>query len=128
MDLVPEQKLAEIVNASDVVLCVYSGKDPNNKFALPQKMFQAMACGVPFIGNRNLPLMRSITEKYDCGLLCGEDPSSVLDAILTLYRNPVLRDRLSRNGRLAVEKTYNWERMSETIVQSYQSLDSCRVR
>lgn len=115
-------RLNQVINASDLVSCIYTHQDPNNAYALPIKMFEAMSCGKPFIASKTSLLMVDIANRYRCGLICEEDPKSILNAILKLRDDPNLREELSRNGRSVIEKEYNWENMSKIIAHEYHSL------
>lgn len=77
--------------------------------ALPVKMFEYMAAGIPVIAS-NFPLWKEIVEGNKCGLCVDPlDPNEIAKAIQWLIENPEQAKKLGENGRKAVEEKYNWE-------------------
>lgn len=67
--------------------------------ALPCKLFESMAAGVPIIVSIEGEAKR-LVEKANGGIaITPEDAPAMADAILALYRNPVLRSTLGQSGR-----------------------------
>lgn len=76
--------------------------------ALPVKMFEYMAAGVPVIAS-HFPLWREIIENNDCGLCVDPlDPAAIAKAIDYLATDPQEAERMGRNGQRAVRDKYNW--------------------
>jgi len=90
--------------------------------ALPIKMFEYMAAGLPVIAS-DFPLWREIVEEADCGLCVDPmDPQKISEAIDYLYRNPGEAERLGRNGQRAVKEKYNWGPEEAGLLRFYSSL------
>lgn len=88
--------------------------------ALPVKMFEYMAAGIPVIAS-DFPLWRDIVEGSECGLLVDPlDPRAIAGAIDTLVGNPDLAERMGRKGREAVEQKYNWDLEKFKLLAFYQ--------
>ena len=99
---------------ADVVIALYDPSVPNNRYASPNKLFEAMMCSKPIIVNREIAAAK-IVEKEKCGLAIYYDKAdSIKRAILLLMNDPYLRLRLGENGRKAYEKRYSWEMMEKT--------------
>lgn len=82
--------------------------------ALPIKMFEYMAVGLPVIAS-DFPLLRSIIEGYDCGLLVDpQDPNAISKAIQYLYDNPIRAMEMGHNGEMAFLSSLNFD--SEAII------------
>lgn len=91
--------------------------------ALPIKMFEYMAAGIPVIAS-NFPLWRSIVETYRCGLCVDPmDASEIARAIDWLIDNPEQASQMGKNGRRAVLELFNWEREQEKLCAYYQRLE-----
>ena len=76
--------------------------------ALPVKMFEYMAAGIPVIAS-NFPLWREIIEGNECGLCVDPlNPKAIGEAIQYLIDNPAQAERMGGNGRKAVEGKFNW--------------------
>lgn len=90
--------------------------------ALPVKMFEYMAAGIPVIASR-FPLWRNIVERHGCGVCVDPgDPTAIAAAIDHLILHPALAARMGENGRRAVEQQYNWQRESKKLITFYESV------
>ncbi len=92
--------------------------------ALPVKMFEYMAAGIPVIAS-DFPRWRAIVETSDCGLCVDpRDPTAIAAAIDRLAGDPELARRMGVNGRRAVEQRYNWRHEAQKLVRFHADL--CR--
>ncbi|PIC85450.1 glycosyl transferase [Sporosarcina sp. P20a] len=90
--------------------------------ALPVKMFEYMASGIPVIAS-NFPLWKGIIEKNNSGLCVDPlNPEEIAEAIKWIIKNPVEAERMGRNGRVAVVREYNWEAESIKLIDIYRNL------
>ncbi len=71
--------------------------------ALPVKMFEYMAAGIPVIAS-NFPILNEIVESAQCGLCVDPlDPKAIGEAVQYLIDHPEEAKKMGENGRLAVE-------------------------
>ena len=90
--------------------------------ALPVKMFEYMAAGIPVIAS-DFPLWREIVIGNDCGLCVDPlDPAAIAEAIDYLVGHPDEARRLGQNGRAAVMARYNWANEEKKLLDFYASL------
>lgn len=90
--------------------------------ALPVKMFEYMAAGIPVIAS-NIPLWRGIVEGSACGMCVDpRDPAAIAAAIDHLVLHPELAMRMGENGRRAVLDQYNWRAESAKLIAFYDHL------
>lgn len=76
--------------------------------ALPVKLFEYMAAGIPVVAS-DFPIIKKIIDDHKCGLLVDPlSPQSIAAALNFLIANPEKSTVMGRNGRQAVEKYYNW--------------------
>jgi glycosyltransferase involved in cell wall biosynthesis len=95
---------------------------PNHEKALPNKLFEYMAAGLPVIAS-NFPLWKEIVEGNKCGLTVDPlNPREIAQAVEYLLEHPELRQEMGENGRRAVIEKYNWEREAERLLALYQRL------
>jgi glycosyltransferase involved in cell wall biosynthesis len=90
--------------------------------ALPVKMFEYMAAGIPVISS-NFPLWREIIEGNQCGLCVDPlNPKAIGKAIQYFINNPDQAERMGKNGRKAVEEKYNWAIEEKKLLDLYKGL------
>jgi glycosyltransferase involved in cell wall biosynthesis len=90
--------------------------------ALPVKMFEYMAAGIPVIAS-DIPLWREIVESARCGLCVDPmDPAAIAGAIDWLLMNPDQACRMGQNGRRAVATRYNWSIEEKKLCSFYAAL------
>ena len=96
--------------------------EPRYRVALPTKMFECMAAGLPVIVS-DFPLWRGIVEGADCGLTVDPtDPAAIRAAIRALADDPARRREMGENGRRAVRERYNWAAERATLLELYARL------
>jgi glycosyltransferase involved in cell wall biosynthesis len=116
------EKVIEMTYKSDVLFALYDPSIPNNVFASPNKLFEAMMCGKPIIVNEGTS-MTDIVRKENCGLVVSYgDIQALRKAILHLSNDPKLCKKLGANGRKAYEKKYSWKIMEKRLIESYETI------
>ena len=96
----------------------------NKLEALPVKLFEYMAAGLPVVVS-NFPLWRQIIQSTQCGLAVDPlNPAAVAEALVWLLRHTPEAAEMGRNGQRAVAENYNWERESECLIATYAELHS----
>lgn len=107
---------------SDLIFAFYDPDLPNNRYASPNKLFEAMMCKKPIIVNKDTNIA-NIVEREKCGLVIPYgDEEAIKKAILSLKSNPQLSNQLGENGRKAYENKYNWKNMEKRLLDSYEKL------
>ena len=122
-DPVAPTELLSWTASSDIMVMAYPDNSENHQYTTPQKLWEAMAAGVPVVAS-DLPGMAPIVTSSGCGVLC--DPSSatsIAAAIQTLLDEGAsgLRAR-GELGLQAAHETYNWEVQFEVLNGLYTRL------
>jgi glycosyltransferase involved in cell wall biosynthesis len=90
--------------------------------ALPVKMFEYMAAGIPVIAS-DFPLWREIIEGSSCGLCVDPiNPSSIAEAVDYIVTHPDHARHMGANGRRAAEEKYNWLSESRKMLNFYEDI------
>jgi glycosyltransferase involved in cell wall biosynthesis len=81
---------------------------PNYLEALPTKLFEYMAMGIPVLAS-DFPLWRRLVEEAGSGLLAAPEPDAVARALVSLCSDPERLRGYARAGREAYRARYRWE-------------------
>ncbi len=116
----PEELWQKLAQASIGIVCLHHVSQYT--VALPTKLFEYMAVGLPVIAS-NFPLWKEIVEGNNCGLTVNPlDPEEIARAIEYLLDHPEESREMGENGRRAVAEKYNWEKESQRLLALYQEL------
>jgi len=119
---VPYHEIIDKTIQCDLTLALYDPTFPNNVYASPNKLFEAMASGNPIIVNENTS-MASIVSDENCGIVVPyNDIEATKNAILKIKNDPDLKNKLGNNGRNAYLSKYNWNVMEKRLVDVYDSI------
>jgi glycosyltransferase involved in cell wall biosynthesis len=113
-------KLLDLEASSDVMIALYDlNLQRQYEYGIANKVLEAMMCGLPIITN----ISHDLVNDTECGLTVEyENVQQIKQAIITLRDNPELRRLLGTNGRKAFVEKYNWTKMEEKLLRTYQVL------
>jgi len=95
---------------------------PNYLDALPVKMFEYMAAGVPVLAS-DFPLWRGILQASGAGDCAAPlDTRQIAGRIVSMLDAPESLARMGQAGRAAVRNTYNWQIEEAKLVGAYQEI------
>jgi glycosyltransferase involved in cell wall biosynthesis len=119
---VPYSQMPAFLQAADVGLAILQ-PEPRYVAALPVKMFEYMAAGLPVLAS-DFPLIRSIFEAVHFGALVNPlaSPQTIAGILADWWQHPEIPRQLGENGRLAVLREFNWEALMEKLVSLYRDL------
>jgi glycosyltransferase involved in cell wall biosynthesis len=97
---------------------------PNYLDALPVKMFEYMAAGIPVIAS-DIALWRDIVDTSGCGMCVDQrSPAAIAAAIDYMVTHPEHARDMGHNGRQAVISRYNWDTQGARLLAFYDQLRS----
>ena len=98
---------------------------PNYIHALPIKLFEYMAAGIPVVIS-DFPLWKQIVEDAHCGITVNPyQEEEVVKAVNCLLLDRELAKKLGDQGKRAVREKYHWEKEAENLIEAYRSMLSC---
>ena len=119
---IPYDQMSHTYLNADVGLAILH-PEPRYVAAVPVKLFEYMACGLPVLAS-NFSATAMIVNDADCGILV--DPSGALldiaQKLASWWQDRSEPQRLGENGRQAVLTKYNWENQVDRLVNLYRSL------
>ncbi len=120
---VPPQDLHAWVAAADIAAMPIQASTLNHRLTTPNKLFEAMAAGVPVVAS-DLPGMATIVREVGFGRLCDPaDPASIAAAIRSvLDASPDEVAAFRSNARDAAHDRYNWEAQADVLLGEYARL------
>ena len=122
LGLLPYNEVLDKTMKADMLFAFYDPSIPNNRYASPNKLFEAMMCGKPVLTNDKTS-MAEIVRTENCGLIVPYgDISAIKHAILMLKEDPELCNLLGMNGRKAYEQKYSWTIMEKRLLAVYEHL------
>jgi glycosyltransferase involved in cell wall biosynthesis len=96
---------------------------PNHTDAMPTKLFEYMAAGLPAIVSQTLTVCREIVETHGCGIVVDPtDCDAIAAAMCRLFSNPDEAAALGRRGRQAVGGRYEWASEAANLIGLYRKL------
>lgn len=105
-----------LLRSADVVVCT-PWYEPFGIVPL-----EAMACGVPVVASAVGGMLDTVVEGVTGLHVPPRDPQALAIALQRLLDDPVLRQRMSANGRRRAVRNYNWDTVAAQTLEVYRSL------
>ena len=118
---ISKKKLAQILSSADVFLLPMSIKS-NADEGLPAKVFEYQALGKPIICCSQGQSAKYIRSTGSGLVIKPEDYQALTKAILRLYRDDKLRQRLGMNGSYYVSQNMTSERIGERMFRVFSKV------
>lgn len=114
------KEVLKMSHQADVLFAFYDPSIPNNRYASPNKLFESMMCGKPIIINSETSASK-LVQNEKCGIIVDYgNIQHIKKALITIYQNPDLREKLGKNGRNAYETKYSWKIMVKRLIDAYR--------
>ena len=120
---VARDELARIVRAAGATITLYA---PYKilETGSPNKLFDSLAAGKPFVVNTD-GWLRRVAEENRAGLYVpASDGPALADALVSLAEDPELAAELGRNGRALAEREFARDLLAERLRQTLRAVVS----
>jgi phosphatidylinositol alpha-1,6-mannosyltransferase len=118
---VPDRDLPGLYNCAEVYLGLSRLMNERVEgFGI--SLLEAGACGIPVVGTRTGGIPEAVRDGESGILVDSDQPDQVAATLRTLLDDRSLAERLGAGGRSAVERYYNWDRVSADIARLGRNL------
>lgn len=109
---VTEDELVAAAAEADIGIVPYLPSFVIYEYACPNKFSQYMHAGLMVVSN-NLPYVRSVMERAECGLIYdSKDPATLGAAINRVASDPALLQRFKAQSRAFAAQSFHWQAYS----------------
>jgi glycosyltransferase involved in cell wall biosynthesis len=123
LDPVPPTELLAWSASADVMVICIQPTSLNHRLSTPNKLFEALAAGVPVVAS-DLPGMARIVRETEAGALCDPtDPAAIANALRSILDAPA-EERAARQERIlaTAHARYSWEDQEVRLLDAYRRL------
>lgn len=121
LGLQPQEEAFRYMTQADAGLAVLPDVG-DHRDALPSKLFEYMAWGLPFVAS-DFPVWRSFAGETAGRWVPAEDPGQLADTLADMLNDPAARRELSEGGRAFI-RGFNWDSEKDVLLDVYQHIDS----
>ena len=116
---VPMHELLSFTSSASVGVCLTIDNCLNHRYSLPNKFFEYAMAGLPILVS-DLPEMRKLVEKYNCGVICESiTPKGIAKGIKKLLDQDL--EKLGKNARKMAED-HSWEMQEKKLLRLYEKV------
>jgi glycosyltransferase involved in cell wall biosynthesis len=119
---IPYDEVLRQTAASHAVAALYDPNVPNNRYAAPNKAFEAMMYAKPVITSDGTAIGDLVRSLGSGVVVPYGDRPALRRALEELMLSPEQCDRLGARGRAAFESGYQWKAMEARLLAAYGSL------
>lgn len=119
---IPYEDLLAQTASAHAVAALYDPHVPNNRFAAPNKLFEAMMFAKPIVVSEGT-IPADIVREVRCGIIVPYgDREALKRALESLMLSPQECAAMGARGRAAFEARYNWKAMEPLLLDTYGDL------
>jgi len=119
---IPYEEVLDRTASCHAVAALYDPSVPNNRFAAPNKLFEAMMFSRPVLVSRGTAAA-DIVREVGCGIVVPYgDREALRRALESVMLSPADSAAMGARGRTAFETKYNWQAMEPRLLDSYRDL------
>jgi glycosyltransferase involved in cell wall biosynthesis len=122
LDALPPEQLLQATASADLGIILLAGHNLNDRIAMPNKMFEYMMAGLPFVAT-DWPEMGRVMRETGAGLpIFPLTPEVVANGIRQAFADAPHWGAMREAGLAAARREYNWERQAEHLLEAYTEI------
>jgi len=115
----PIEELNKKLNEADVILGIFGDTLKTDK-VIPNKLYQGLAVKKPLI-TKNTPAVRERFTDNDL-ILTSNDPAEIAEAIIKLYKDPILRKNLAESGYKKIQEEFTQKQIAAAFLSALEHI------
>ena len=120
---VPSEEVVPYAASATIGVSIVQPASLSYRLALPNKLFQYMAAGIPVVAS-DFPDVRRVVEGSGAGVVVDPaDPHAVAAAIRRLIDDPTLARSMGAAGQRAVRERFNWQTSAQELLRGYRAIE-----
>ncbi len=122
LDALPPEDLLAATASADAGVLLLAGHNLNDRYAMPNKLFEYLMAGLPFVAT-DWPEVGRVARETGAGLtISAITPAAIAGAVQQLLGDPAAYQARRQAALDAARAVYNWEKQAETLLSVYQAL------
>ncbi len=117
----PYSEVLKLESQCDVMTVLYDPKIPNHNYAAPNKLYEALMLGKPFVMCKNTG-WDEVVENEQVGVLIECSKSGLAKGLDALYNNKNSWKAMEERGRRLYEHEYSWSVMEKRLSDLYDEI------
>jgi glycosyltransferase involved in cell wall biosynthesis len=119
----PYEKLPERIGIADVLLGIF-GSSPKSGRVIPNKVYQALACGRPLITRESTAYPAQLADEVNCGItfVPAGDPAALAGVVKKMIAAPDHISESARQARQTYEKYFCEKIIGEALTAALAKL------
>ena len=119
LDALPPEQLLNATASADVGVLLLAGHNLNDRYAMPNKLFEYLMAGLPFVVS-DWPEVGRVARETGAGLpIPAFTPEAIASGIQEVLATPERYRAMHAAGLDAARREYNWERQAEHLLEVY---------
>ena len=114
LGFLPPQNYYQVLSSTDLLVF------PSETKAFPMVCLETMALGKPIVATKRGGIPE-IVKNMRNGILVNRDPNSIADAVVYLFKNKDLYEKISQSNLKSV-RSFDWNNIINEYIELYKTL------